>query len=147
MLPLIDPPFLPCQVSHKGCVTDRLPEHRDLRGCRQFWEPGARCSSGGRTNSESVVGSHLDLGPLRPRGRDESIETACGWTLLGVFSRACREGVSAELFGVKGPSESSPVSVDPLKGLSPYSVQCDRDMLLRGRGCFIVPPRTLHEWC
>jgi len=37
-----------------------------------------------------------------------------------------------ELFGVKGPSESSLVSVDPLKGLSPYSglfhVQYDRDM-------------------
>ena len=31
----------------EGGLADRLPEHLGLNGCRQFLEPGARCSSEG----------------------------------------------------------------------------------------------------
>ena len=55
MLPLIEPPFSPMISLAEGCVTDWPLEHRGLRGCRQFWEPGTRCSSGGRTNSTSIL--------------------------------------------------------------------------------------------
>ncbi len=59
----------------------------------------------------------MDLGSLRPRGRDESIDIACGWTLLGVVWRAFREGVSAVAFGVEDPfSKKAPSRPNPRKG-------------------------------
>ncbi len=82
-----------------------------------FWEPGARCSSGGRADYSSVCGSHLDLGSLRPRGKDEIIETTCGWTLLGVVWKAFR---SREIFGVGGPFlKKAPTMPNPRKDATP----------------------------
>ena len=79
------------------------------------------------------------------------MENACGWTPWASSGERSAKGNPRELLGVEFPSELSLVSVDPLKDVSPYiglfRVQCDRDMLLRGRGGLIVPPRTLHKWC
>jgi len=62
-------PFSPHDKSRKKrCVADWLPEHRGLRGCPQFTEPRARCSSGGRADYVSSL--WVLLGPhfLSPRG-------------------------------------------------------------------------------
>jgi hypothetical protein len=98
VLPLIEPPHFPHDKSRKkGCFVDWLPEHRGLRGCRQFL--GARSSAFERGAGRVCIcplGSYWDLASLRPRGRDESIKTACGLTLRVSFGECSVNGYSRE---------------------------------------------------
>ena len=121
MLPLIDPPLFSHDKSRiRGALWTGCRSIAVYADAGSFGSPELGVRAWGGQILHLSLGSHLDLGSLRPRGRDESMENACGWTPWASSGERSAKGNPRELLGVEFPSELSLVSVDPLKDVSPY---------------------------
>ena len=102
VLPLIDPPFFSHDKSRiRGALRTGCRSIAVYADAGSFGSPELGVRAGGGQILHLSLGSHLDLGSLRPRGRDESIKTACGWTPWASSGERSAKGNPRELFRVR----------------------------------------------
>ena len=103
-----------------------------------FGSPELVVRARGWADCESACGSHSDRVSLRPKGRDESIETARGWTPLGVVGGVLGERI---FVGAACDDRASPEWV-----WKPQPGRLERRQLRSGEGLrgAITPPGLIN---